>query len=78
MSRVFTYNILNRIKNAQLIEIKRGVIINQELSWGFFNVRDPEFENKVIDFLGNGRHKKIILGVFDYNSGILPISFLMY
>lgn len=76
MSRVYTYNILNSIKGAQLIEIKRGVVINQKLLWAFFNVRDPDFRNKVIHFLGNVRHKKIILGKFDSYSGTLPISFL--
>ena len=76
MSRIYTYKVLNGIKNSQLIELKRGVVINQELFWAYFNVRDPEFEKKVHQFLDSVRHRKIVLGRFDYHSGTLPISFL--
>ena len=78
MSKVYTYKILNEIKNSQLIKLGKNVALNRTLQWGYFNVRDPCFKQNVTNFIfdENSTHKKIILGQYDHFNSILPISYI--
>lgn len=80
MGQVDTIHMLNKIENSQLIRLGKDISVGKfsDRPCVMFNVHDSLLTQHVAEFIfhHDDRHKKILLGKFDYRTNCIQISYI--